>query len=232
MRPFSIINVEQRSADWLAARAGRLCGSNAGDAVKVAKESSSISKDLGVKEVEARRVLRYKLALERVTGRSFEKQFSARSTASGIEREPLAAAAFEAERNECVFHAGFFQHDALMTGYSPDGFLGDVDELIELKCFEWKEHLAALASDTLDKDIQAQVLHGMWLTGAKAAHVVFFNPDFHAGARLKIVTMKRKDKAYILASGQYESRAEQFLLDTEKAVDALQSLNVAETVVA
>ena len=225
MKPFDIRMMPQRSDEWFQARAGRLTGSDAVSVMSAANDRSKMREDIGIKESEPRYSLRYKLALERVTGRSWEPRFTARSTYDGIQREPAALAAFEEARNECVFSAGFFAHRELMTGLSPDGYLGNVDELIECKCFGWKEHLEALRpSYEIDREIHAQLMHGLWLTGAKATHLVFYNPEFPVDLRLKILTLRMKDKETKLANVIYSGRAELFLEDTLKAVAALGAL--------
>lgn len=226
-RPFKLHDIEQRTPQWLALRAGLLTGSVAGDAASQPNSRSSESPELGegVKESEKRRTLRNKLAIERICGKSFDQPFSTKWTRDGIAREPLAVYEFEKLRKECVFTAGFISNDALMIGHSPDGFCGDVTDIIDAKCFGWKEHLEALKSDTLDSEIEAQLFHGMWLTGAKRGHCVFFNPEFQPAHRLKVVTLDLKTKATKQAFGVYVSRAQLFLDDVSKTVAYLLTLN-------
>lgn len=231
-RHFDIIDVPQRSAEWLAARAGKLTGSTAGDAVSQPKATSAISRELGdtVKETEKRRTLRNKLAVERICGKSFDQPFRTKWTDDGLTREPFALAEFERIYDECVFTVGFLAHTSLQAGYSPDGYLGDFDAIIDAKCFGWKEHLEALRAETLDADIQAQLFHGMWLTGAKRGHVVFFNPEFPASHRTRIITLDTSDKETKQRFGVYTGRAEVFLEDVDKTVDYLRSFGVAQKV--
>ncbi len=228
MRRFDIIDVDQRSAAWLKLRSGLLTGSVAGDAVSQGNDRSKLSPELGegVKEGEARRTLRNKLAVERICGQSFEKSFSTPWTQDGIRLEPLALAEFERITGECVFPAGFLAHKDKAIGHSPDGYCGDFADIIDAKCFDWKAHLDALKSDALDSDIEAQLFHGMWLTGAKRGHAVFHNPKFPPALRTKVVTLDLKDKATKLAFGIYTSRAELFLDDVDKTVAHLLTLGV------
>ncbi len=225
-RHFDVIDVPQRSAAWLSARIGRLTGSTAGDASAMPTERSKYSKELGdgIKETDARRTLRNKLAVERLCGKSFDVPFQTKWTKDGLDREPLALAEFERLTDSCVFTAGFLAHKSLQSGYSPDGYCGDFDEVIDAKAFGWKEHLEALRPTyTLDSDIEAQLFHGMWLTGAKRGHVVFFNPEFPSTHRTRIVTLDMKDKETKQRFGVYTSRAELFLDDVAKTVAYLRS---------
>jgi len=225
-RHCKIHDVAQRSIEWQRLRAGLLTGSCAGDSVSQPNERSKKSPELGdtVKETDKRRSLRYKLAAERICGLSFDQPFSTRWTEDGVLWEPLAIAEFERLTDSCVFTAGLLTHNTLKAGFSPDGYVDDFAEIVETKCFDWKNHVDSLRADTLDADIQAQVFHGMWLTGAKRGHVVFFNPKFPAPLRTRIVTLDVKDKETKQALGIYAGRAELFLEDVEKTVAHLLAL--------
>lgn len=233
-RKFKVIDVQQRSAQWLQIRSGLLTGSSAGDAVSQPKDArSKISPELGdtVRETAARRTLRNKLAVERLCGKSFDQPFRTKWTDDGLTREPLALAEFERLHDECIFSAGFIAHNEKPIGYSPDGYYGDFEAVIDAKCFGWAEHLEALRRDyVLDEDIQAQLFHGMWLTGAKRGHVIFFNPEFPDTHRTRIVTLDLKDKATKQEFGVYVGRAELFLEDVAKTVEHLRSFGVASKV--
>lgn len=227
MKHFTVHNVEQRSAAWSALRAGRLTGSVAGDAVAMPKnDRSKLSPELGegIRETDARRTLRNKLAAERLCGKSFDVPFSTKWTKDGLEREPFALAEFERITDSCVFSAGFLAHTSLMAGVSLDGYCGDFEEVVEAKCFGYKEFLAALAPTyELDADIQAQLFHGMWMTGAKRGHVVFFNPEFPASHRTRIITLDLKDKQTKQDFSTFVGRAEIFLEDTARTLEYLRS---------
>lgn len=64
---YKIIDCEQKSPEWLAARAGRLTGSVADEAMRTIK-SGAFSAD--------RKHLRMRLALERITGQPQERAFT------------------------------------------------------------------------------------------------------------------------------------------------------------
>lgn len=211
----------------MAIRAGKLTGSVAGDASSMPIERSKLSKELGdgIKETEPRRALRTKLALERILGKSLDQPFRTKWTDDGITREPFALAEFERLTNECVFTAGFIEHADLLAGVSPDGYLGNIGDVIDAKCFAWKEHIAVFQPDyKLDADIEAQLLHGMMVTGAKRGHAVFFNPEFPAELRTKIITLDTQEKDIKTALAIYEGRATLFLDDVDKTVAHLRGL--------
>lgn len=169
-----IITCDQRSPEWAAARLGRLTGSRVADAFAQLK---------GKGEAASRRNLRVQLVLERVTGQSQERDFLSADMARGLEIEPDAYAAYEAETGRLVQSVGFVQHDTLMTGCSPDGLTAD--GLIEIKCPKAATHLEYLR-DGLPRDYLLQIQHGLWLTGAAWGDFVSYHPGFPSELRLKI----------------------------------------------
>lgn len=223
-----IASCAQRSPAWFDARRGRLTGSCAATAASKGNTKSKLGPS-GEPETEGRRDLRAKLALERLTGRSLEPTFQSAAMRLGIEREPLARAAFERATRQPVYQVGFLAHASLMTGASLDGYLGDFDELVSIKCYGWAEHMDCLRSgaDYMPGTSELkQMLHELWLTGATAHHYVSFNPDFASLGRA--LWFKRFTVNNLLMElGQYQKAAEQFLRDVDAEVVALQALAVA-----
>ena len=111
MRNFTILDVEQRSLDWFAARCGRLCGSQAGDMLATIKSG----------EAAARRDLKTRLVTERLTNQPQEDGYINSVMLRGIELEPEARAAYEAATGHVVRQTGFLAHTELMAGCSLDG---------------------------------------------------------------------------------------------------------------
>lgn len=90
-------------------------------------------------------MLRQQLVLERITGRSHERDFSTAHMRHGIQHEPAAYAGYEAETGALVHQVGFLMHDTLEAGYSPDGLVGD-DGLLEVKCPAAHTHFDAVVT--------------------------------------------------------------------------------------
>lgn len=177
--PFTVIEVEQRSPEWFSARAGRLTGSLVGDALALPLKSGG--------EAAATRNLRIRLALEQLTGRSLDRSFVTQAMQYGIDREPMARAAFEAETGEMVYEVGFLQHNALMAGASLDGFVGEFSELVSIKCPQPAAHWEFLKTGKWCREYELQMLHESWITGTLRHNFVSFNPDFSVALQLKIV---------------------------------------------
>src|SRR5262245_11789428 len=118
-----ILCSDQRSEAWHQARVGRLTGSRAGDMLARIKSG----------EAAARRNLRVQLVLERLTNTSQESGYVSADMQYGIDREPDAFAAYEAETGAVVEPCGFFAHETLLAGGSPDGMIDGLTGILELK---------------------------------------------------------------------------------------------------
>lgn len=184
MKPFTVIDVDQRSPEWLAARSGRVTGSTA---------KCVTAKGRGSEESMQRVNLRTKLALERITGKSLEKNFTTQAMEQGIEREPMALAAYEAETGALITQTGFLQHNREMIGCSLDAHVGDFEGLVSIKCPEITAHWETLRTLTISGDYMRQIEHEMLVTGAAWADYVSFNPDFEGPLQLCIIRVKRDD---------------------------------------
>lgn len=183
MSRFSIIDCEQKSPEWYAARAGRLTGSVA----------TAMMSKIKIGEAAGRRNLRAKLVLERVTGKTQENDFASHDMQRGIELEPEAAGEFEVLTGAIVQRCGFLamEHD---YGCSLDGYLGDFEELVSIKCPNDANHMAyLLGGKRIPKDYIDQCCHEMWVTGAKRHHFMSYSPNFPEKLRAFIVTIERNE---------------------------------------
>lgn len=225
MKNIQILHCAQKSDAWLTARRGRLTGSCADDIVGKLTAKSKEG-PYGHTETASWRDLRSRLALERVTERSYESTASTFAMRQGIEREPHARAAFELFTKQPVFETGFLAHESLSVGASLDGHLGDFDELVSIKCRDYAEHYESVRfSDyKLPRYAQSQMIHELWLTGAKAHHYVLWNPDMPERFRLKVVTLKVKDIAVMELLGEYERTITAFLSELDKEADYLRGV--------
>lgn len=211
MRAFQIVDAEQRSPEWYAARLGRLTGSCAGDMLATIKSG----------EAAARRNLRLRLVLERLTGRSQESDFVSAAMQAGIDREPLAFAAYESLTGEVVQRVGFVSHMAYMAGCSPDGYLGDFAKVLSIKCRQPAAHYDFLRTGTIPADALAQIRHELWLTGADEADYFSWNPEFPDGLQSRVVTLQRA----ALDIPGYEDKALLFLNEVARDMQAVRTLN-------
>jgi predicted phage-related endonuclease len=207
MTGFVEIFAEQRSEAWYAARLGRLTGSVAGAMMAKIKTG----------EAAARRNLRAKLVLERVTGRSQEEDFISRDMQRGIDLEPEAFAEFEA-RMGCILERSGFLAMGEDFGCSLDAHIGNFDELVSIKCPNDANHLAYITGEKrIPKEYLDQCRHELWITGAKRHHFMSYNPNFPEKLRVFHVTMERSE----FDIGEYEAEAFKFMAEVKAETEKL-----------
>lgn len=210
VRSFTVVEVEQKSPEWFAARCGKVTGSQAGDMLSKVKTG----------EAAARRDLRTKLALERLTGVPQEDGYVNADMKRGAELEDAALAAYEAATGVLVERVGFVQHVSLAAGHSPDGILDDFDGLLELKAPRSATHLRYLRGKTMPAEHIAQVTHGLFVTGAQYCDFASFDPRFPEPLRLFKVRVLRSD----VDLAAYELVLRVFLTEVEREVEEVSAL--------
>ena len=210
MRAFEVIEAEQRSLAWFAARAGRLTGSVAGQMLaKIAKG-----------EAAGRRNLRLRLVLERLTNKPQEPDFVSPAMQAGIDREADAFAAYEALTGETVRRSGFLSHTEHMAGCSLDGHIGDFVKLLSIKCRQPAAHLDFLRSGTVPSDALAQMRHELWMTGAEEHDYFSWNPDFPEALQSRLITVTWEEADVI----SYEHEALAFLAEVARECEAVATM--------
>ena len=178
-----IVNCEQRSPEWFAARCGLITASRFKDARATLKSGAP---------AQSRLDYMAELALERITG-SLADRFVTPAMQRGTELESAARAAYEADTGEIVSEMGMCLHDKLAFGYSPDGLVG-ADGLIEIKCPANPYKLAQLLLTRDVTEYVDQVQGGMWITQRAWCDVLIYHPSIP----LKPLRVLRDD-AYIKA---------------------------------
>lgn len=209
MRAFSIITAEQRSPEWHAARLGRLTGSVAGKMLAKVQRG----------EAAGRRDLRLQLILERLTQKSQGSTYVSAAMQQGIEREPLAIAAYEAETGLLFDQTGFLSHNELMVGASLDAHLGEFEVLVSIKCREAAAHWDFLRSGIIPASAIAQMRHEAWIVGDtfREHHYVSWQPDFPEGKQIGVAIYTPK----MLDLPEYEGEALKFLREVDIELEAI-----------
>jgi len=206
-------HVAQRSPEWRALRLGRLTGTSAVDMLATIKTG----------EAAARRNLRIRLVLERLTGQPQDDAYVSPDMQRGNELEAEAFAAYEAATGNLARRVGFLAHPELMTGCSPDGEIDAFAGLLELKCPKSAMHLSYLRSKEPPYDYLCQVRHNLWISGAEWADFVSFDPRFPPALRLLItrVTMSEAErKAYELLVRMFLKEVDDELAEVKAMADA------------
>jgi hypothetical protein len=213
---FTIVNAEQRSPEWFAARAGRLTSScvNAIFMQGKTKGSESVTK----------RDLRIRLALEQMTGRSQDGgDYRSDAMQYGVEREPDARLAYEAHVGQLLREAGFLSHNELLIGASPDGYLGEFEGGAEFKCPKTATHLDYLRTPGVPADYLPQMRHHLLVTGAEWWDFVSFDDRLPEPLQLVVRRLLARDAE--LPAHELAVRA--FLTEIEREKAAIEALALA-----
>ena len=207
MKPFTVLDCEQRSPEWYSARAGRATGSRAGDVLAKIKSG----------EAAARRDYRMQLVSEILTGMPHEDGYINAVMQRGVDKEPAARAAYEALTGELVTCTGFLAHTSLRAGCSLDGHLGDFETVVSFKCPKSANHLRYLRGGKLPSEHKAQAVHEMWITGATAYDFLSFDDRFPPELQVFYVRVQR-DETDI---AEYAREIRAFLEEVDQEVAAL-----------
>lgn len=211
VRPFTVLDVAQRSPEWFQARLGRLTSSRANDMLATVQKG----------EAAGRRHLRIQLALERITGKSQERSFrQSAAMEHGVETEARAAMAYEAITGSILTATGFVSHTSLSVGCSLDGHFGDFEGIVEIKCPESATHLEYLTSGKVPTKYLRQISHALWVTGAAWCDFLSFDPDFPESLQAKLIRVTRAD----VDLNAYQSAALAFLSEVETVEQALRTM--------
>lgn len=148
-----ILDIEQGSADWLAARLGIATASEfdcllvngKGEAGFGAAAFSYMNQLIG----------------ERITGEAAELPFTTRATERGHELESVARELYESREEVTAENVGIILNHG--AGYSPDALIGS-SGLIEIKTKLPKFQVDVILADEIPKEHIAQCQGGLWLS--------------------------------------------------------------------
>lgn len=201
--------MEQRTDEWFAARLGKVTASRVADVIATTKTGYSASRANYMAQ----------LVVERMTGKQTESYTNA-AMEWGTNTEPLARAAYEAEKGLLVDETGLVDHPSIpMSGASPDGLVGD-DGLIEIKCPNTATHIENLLSKSVDKKYITQMQWQMACTGRKWCDFVSFDPRMGEGLQMVVIRVDR-DEDYIQ---MLEAEIKKFLGEVESKIKQLEEI--------
>ena len=170
-------NVEQRSEEWLRLRLGKITGTRLKDVFK--------SNNLTLVD---------ELISEMLT-EQIEENYVNDAMQRGIDLEPLAIEAYEAETSSAVYPVGFVTNDDLpMCGLSPDGFV-EGNGAVEIKCPSSKKHIEYIRTNRVPAEYKYQI-QMYFLINPEIKHVDFVSYDPRVALKpLHIVKVERSDIA-------------------------------------
>lgn len=205
----NILELEQGTPEWKAARAGKVTASKVADVMAKIKTG----------EAASRRDYRAQIVAEILTGTPQDDIFINDAMRWGTEQEPFARAAYETTRGVLVDQVGLVLHPTIERGAaSPDGLV-DPNGLVEIKCPKTATHLAYLQADEVPAQYQPQMLWQMACCGAQWCDFVSFDPRLPEDLQLFVVRFKR-DQARI---DTMEAEVAAFLAEVDATLASLKA---------
>lgn len=159
--------MEQRSAEWFAARLGCVTASRVKDVMASGRGGAPSA---------TRKNYMMELLCERLTGQQSGPDPSNKPAVQrGVELEPFACMAYEADKGLMVVETGLVMHPSIPGfGASPDGLVGE-DGVLEIKCPNTATHIATMQSERHDPQYEWQMLAQMACTGRAWADFVSYD---------------------------------------------------------
>lgn len=203
-----IIECEQGTAEWHAARAGRVTASRIADITRKIK-SGGVSK--------TRQTYLGELVAERLSGVQSESGFKTAAMDWGNEQEPKARDTYAFVNGVEVVKVGLVIHPKIeMAAASPDSLVGD-DGLLEIKCPNTATHIATLTGAKIDSEYAKQVQWQMACTGRQWTDLISFDPRLPAEMQMH-TTRIRRDPMII---AELEAAVVEFLREVDETIRTL-----------
>ncbi len=159
--------MEQRSAEWFAARLGCVTASRVKDVMASGRGGAPSA---------TRKNYMMELLCERLTGQQGGADLSRNAAVQrGVELEPFACMAYEADKGVIVAESGLVMHPSIARfGASPDGIVGERG-VLEIKCPNTATHIATMQSGRHDPQYEWQMLAQMACTSRDWADFVSYD---------------------------------------------------------
>lgn len=152
----NIVQCEQGSAEWLAARTARVTASEIADVLAVLVRKGKDGRMPG-ESTAARESYKDAIVAEILTGQASEHYVS-RAMKHGTAEEPFARSAYESRFKVMVDSVGFVIHPTILrSGASPDGLV-DSDGCLEIKSPKTETHLRYLRAGVFPPEYEPQVM--------------------------------------------------------------------------
>lgn len=160
-----MLDMEQRSEEWIKIRLGKVTASRIADVTAKTKTGWSASRANYMAE----------LLSERLTGEPRDT-FTNAAMQWGTDMEPQARRVYEFMEGVEVQEVGFVPHPTIsMSGASPDGLVGDLG-LVEIKCPNTATHIETLLGAPIDAKYLKQMQWQMACTSREFCDFVSFDP--------------------------------------------------------
>lgn len=200
-----VLNVEQGSEEWLAARLG----------VPTASQFSRIISNKTAKLSTQADGYAHQLIAEQLLGIPMDNASSG-FMQRGSEMEKTAISFYEMQRECDTEKVGFILRDDRRVGCSPDRLVG-TDGLLEIKCPSAPVHIGYLLDET-GIGYRAQVQGQLWLTGREWVDTLSYHPDMPSALVRQV-----RDAEYIAALAK---AVDQFISFIDESKEKLRRLGL------
>jgi len=198
--PIIIDSFDQRSPEWMTARAGN---PGASSISKIITNSGEVSKQ--------RADYLYQLAGELITGKC-EEGFQSQAMLNGMEREAAARALFEMIYGVEVRQAALVYKDEFKLFHcSPDGLVGE-NAVLELKNPLLKTHVRYLLDGKLPADYFGQCMMSLYVTERELCYFM----SAYEGMPPMILEVRRDDRFISLLAKALSDFAADLILTVRK----------------
>lgn len=195
-----VVECEQGSPEWFAARLGKASASRMADITALTKTGYGASRANYAAELVA----------ERLTGTTAER-YSNAAMQWGTDQEAPARQMYEFMSNYVVAQVGVVIHPEIaMACASPDGLVAS-DGLVEIKCPNTATHIATLLGSEIDGKYLKQMQWQMACTGRLWCDFVSYDPRMPPEMQMFIRRVPRRSDdiaALTLATGLFLSEVE------------------------
>lgn len=176
--------MEQRSAEWFAARCGKVTASKINDVMAKLKSGG---------EAAGRRNYRVQLAVERLTGQPAESYMNG-AMQWGVDNEDSARESYSFLTGLDVGQVGFIDHPTVaMAGASPDGIIS-TDGMCEIKCPNSANHVDWMLAGKVPPEHVNQMQFQMDCAGRSWNDFVSYDPRMPIDLQLFVVRLERDDQ--------------------------------------
>jgi putative phage-type endonuclease len=206
----AVLDIEQGTEAWHAARLGRVTASRVADIVARTKTGYSASRAGYMAE----------LICERLTGKPAASQYVNADMQRGNDLEPIARALYEVTHDKSVQQVGFVPHPVLeWAGASPDGLV-DEEGVLEIKAPRPHVHLDYLETGSAPTQYRPQMAWQCICTGRTWADFVSYCEPMPDDLQLFVVRFT-PEPAYLQ---EVEAEVVKFLEETEARLAKIQQL--------
>lgn len=201
-----VIDCEQGTAEWHAARCGRVTASRIADIVRKTKSGPSKMRETYAGELVA----------ERLSGFQGEG-FTSVSMQWGKDNEDAARETYAFMRDAKVTRVGLVVHPVIdMAAASPDSLVDD-DGMLEIKCPNTATHIATLLGARIDPDYEKQMQWGLECAGREWCDFISFDPRLPVEMQFHVRRVQRDP--VLIAEITHEVR--KFLAEVDDTIKQL-----------